>query len=92
MANNRAGKPDRRGNSIDRRNRKVWMLITPKFGGNGTHVNCVHCGKELDYTTVEADRIQPGGSYRRDNVQPACRSCNSSRANDINWKYEGASA
>jgi hypothetical protein len=29
--------------------------------------------------------IVPGGSYRRDNVQPACRGCNASRSNRLDW-------
>jgi len=78
---------DSRGSSASRRARKVWML---NHFGNGLNVNCVHCGKELDYTTVESDRIIPGnlgGSYRRDNVQPACRCCNARRADDMSWTY-----
>lgn len=73
---------EKRGNSTDRRRRKIWMLS--RFG-NGTHCNCVHCATELDYTTVEADRIIPGGSYRRENIQPSCRRCNASRSNKANW-------
>lgn len=68
---------EKRGNSKDRRARKIWMLSPVSgFGGNGTTVPCVFCGHGLGYAEVEADRIIPGGSYRRDNVQPACRPCN----------------
>ena len=73
---------EKRGNCKDRRARKLWMLW--KFG-DGEYAPCVHCGKELNYETIEADRIIPGGSYRRDNVQPGCRQCNSSRSNKIDW-------
>lgn len=73
---------EKRGNNIDRANRKVWLLI--EFG-NGEYVRCVHCGDVLTYDTLEADRIVPGGSYRRDNVQPACRKCNASRSNNPEW-------
>jgi len=76
---------DKRGNSYARRARKMWLLGTPKFGGTGTHVPCVHCGTQLGYDEVEADRIVPGGSYRRDNVQPACRACNLGRSDDASW-------
>lgn len=75
---------EKRGNSHDRRARKIWMLAT---WGDGTKCPCVHCAAILDYTTVEADRIVPGGSYRRDNVQPACRLCNLSRSDDATWSY-----
>lgn len=74
---------DRRGSSGDRRRRKLWMLSPAAgFGGNGTKVPCVFCEAMLDYSTVEADRKIPGGSYRRENVQPACRACNLARSDD----------
>lgn len=79
---------EKRGNSKDRRARKLWMLSpAAPFAGDGTRVRCVHCGDWLTYDTVEADRIVPGGSYRRDNVQPACRSCNLDRSNKSEWSY-----
>jgi 5-methylcytosine-specific restriction endonuclease McrA len=73
---------DRRGSAGDRAKRKLWML---KTWGDGFKCPCVHCKAELDYDTVEADRIVPGGSYRRENVQPACRSCNLDRSNKTEW-------
>ncbi len=75
---------EKRGNSKDRRARKNWMLTT---FGDGIHVLCVHCKETLTYETVEADRIIPGGSYRRDNVQPACRICNLTRSNNSEWSH-----
>lgn len=78
---------DKRGNSAARRARKFWMLAT---WGDGTQAPCVHCQTTLTYETVEADRIQPGGSYRRENVQPACRSCNLDRSDDPTWTYQPA--
>lgn len=54
--------------------------------GDGKTAPCVHCYVVLDYKTVEADRIKPGGSYSRDNIQPSCRRCNSCRSNNINWR------
>jgi hypothetical protein len=90
--NGRAGTEDKRSNSYARRARKVWMLTVEKFGGDGTHVNCVHCSRQLDSKTVEADRIIPGGNYRRDNIQPSCRSCNARRGNDPDWVYTSAAA
>jgi len=73
---------EKRGNSTDRRNRKNWMLRT---WGDGEKCLCVFCAAMLDYDSVEADRIQPGGPYVRSNVQPACRSCNLSRSNNVEW-------
>lgn len=74
---------DKRGSAADRRARKRWLLAT---FGDGTRCRCVHCGGWLSYETVEADRIVPGGSYRRDNIQPACRDCNLDRSDDTTWE------
>jgi hypothetical protein len=86
---------EKRGNSYDRAARRRWLLSPAAghdyghgwiaFDGNGTKVPCIHCEAMLDDSTVEADRIIPGGSYRRDNVQPACRQCNLSRSNNLSW-------
>lgn len=65
---------DKRGKATDRRKRKTWLLA---YYGPA----CVHCGKGLDFQSVEADRIVPGGSYARTNVQPSCRPCNIRRGN-----------
>lgn len=71
---------DKRGSSADRRRRRAWLLET---FGNGVAAPCFwECGREVDETTVEADRIIPGGSYRRDNIVPACRPCNLARSDD----------
>lgn len=80
---------DKRGSAAARRARKVWMLAT---WGDGEKCPCVHCGCELDFATVEADRIVPGGSYRRDNVQPACRGCNLARSDNEGWSYQPTAA
>jgi hypothetical protein len=73
---------DKRGSNADRARRKLWMLET---WGDGVKCPCVHCDAMVDYSTVEADRIVPGGSYRRDNIQPACRMCNLDRSNKTEW-------
>ncbi len=76
----RTGEADLRGNVINRRRRKLWML---KVFGNGKTAPCIHCGKTLNYETITSDRIIPGcrgGSYRRENIQPACKSCNDRRS------------
>jgi hypothetical protein len=84
---------DRRGSNADRRRRKEWLLspeasaeingVLTFFGGDGTSVPCwLGCGTVLTFATVEADRIVPGGSYRRGNIAPACRPCNLARSDD----------
>lgn len=42
---------------------------------------CYRCGRLLVVETVTVDRIVPGcagGTYRRNNIRPACAACNSS--------------
>lgn len=73
---------EKRGNSTDRRRRKMWMLA---HFGTGTSCDCVHCGASLTFATVEADRIAVGGSYCRSNIQPSCRKCNLERSNKTEW-------
>lgn len=70
------GGKDQRGNSTDRRRRKVWLL--KMFGQS-----CWHCGCRLWLETVQADRIIPGGSYRRDNIVASCADCNIARSNNL---------
>jgi 5-methylcytosine-specific restriction endonuclease McrA len=83
-----------RGNSYDRRERKLWLIGAKSsvkygqapFGGDGCHVDCVHCGKPLTIAELTADRILPGsmgGTYRWDNVQPSCLPCNASRGDTV---------
>src|SRR6478736_2840178 len=84
---------DRRGSNGDRAARRRW-LVSPESGrvengewvtfeGDGETVPCWwYCGRILNVYTVEADRIEPGGSYRRDNIVPACRPCNLARSDD----------
>ena len=74
---------DRRGRAADRRRRKTWLLW--KF-----NATCVHCGKGLDFSTIEADRITPGGSYARHNIQASCRPCNVRRGNSPITPYSMA--
>ena len=65
---------DRRGSNADRKARKLWLLQT--FGDGETCKCALGCDTMLTFMTVEADRKIPGGSYRRENIQPACRPCN----------------
>jgi 5-methylcytosine-specific restriction endonuclease McrA len=69
----------------------MWLMAM--FGGQ-----CVHCQRTLqdvnpdrdDY--VVADRIIPGGSYRRSNIQASCAPCNAARGDDMSWTYEDGHA
>jgi hypothetical protein len=68
-----------RGNSTDRRHRKLRMA---RDWGDGERAPCVYCGAWLPIDRIEADRIYPGragGSYRYENVIPADRVCNARR-------------
>lgn len=47
--------------------------------GDGEKVACVWCDAMLDVFTVQADRLDPDGTYRWDNIVPACGPCNRSR-------------
>ena len=73
---------DSRGSAAQRRNSKQWILDT---FGDGIHCPCIHCQQELDFTTLERDRIIPGGPYARWNLQPSDRHCNASRSNRLDW-------
>lgn len=77
---------DARGNSRDRAARRAWILSPAAgFGGNGATVPCVHCHKIVTADLMHVDRIVPGGTYRRNNIQPSCAKCNHDRCNNPNW-------
>lgn len=76
---------DKRGNNKDRRARKLWMLRSHDLDLPPWHCRCTHCGCVLSFDTVQADRIAPGGSYRRENIQPADAECNRLRGSDTTW-------
>lgn len=68
-----------RGSAEDRRRRKQWLL-------NNGFKRCHYCLLILTLETMTIDRIIPGcqgGTYRRDNIRPACLSCNSSEGGGI---------
>lgn len=78
---------DKRGNSKDRAARKIWMLATFEPLSDPNKAHCVHCKSLVGYDDVQADRIEPGGSYARHNVQPSCAPCNLARSNNTDWVY-----
>jgi hypothetical protein len=70
-----------RGSTRDRRARKVWLLSAAAgFGGDGETVPCYRCTTPCTIETLTADRRLAGvlgGTYRRENLRPACLRCNS---------------
>lgn len=75
---------DSRGSSYARRARKHALLA---LFGNGERCTCAHCGRELTYSTLEQDRIEPGGRYVLANLQPSCGPCNKRRSNNPSWRF-----
>lgn len=74
---------DQRGSARNRRDRKRWLL---REFGDGEKCPCVHCGAELDFATVTADRIVPGaqgGRYVHDNIRPSCAPCANRQGADM---------
>lgn len=80
----RCGEPDRRPNAAGRRRLRQRLLDAY---GDGEKVECSwqfeDCTGPLTIATMELDRIttgQDGGTYRFDNIVPACGPCNRARA------------
>lgn len=69
-----------RGNTKDREARRAYLLrVYESSEGPGT-CRCYRCGKLLYAHHITVDRIIPGargGTYRRNNIRPACAECNS---------------
>ncbi len=71
-----------RGNAKDRLARRLWLVATyaADVALDGHQAcRCYRCGKLLRVETVTVDRIVPGcrgGTYRRNNIRPACSRCN----------------
>lgn len=71
---------ERRGNARDRAARRRWLLehfdpdLGPTVARCALHLSDT-CHQYVDDTTLTVDRIEPGGTYRRGNIQPACRPC-----------------
>jgi len=74
-----------KGNSVDRRRRREFLLN--EFG-DGHTCPCVYCGRRLTDSTLTQDKIytsHEGGRYRHDNLVPACEGCNKARG-DTHWE------
>lgn len=72
---------ERRGNSRDRARRRAWLLdaYADDDLAPGT-VRCqlgvsTFCLGTVTAETLTVDRVDPGGTYARYNIQPACRPC-----------------
>jgi len=66
---------NQRGSAEDRRRRTAWLFVT--FGVDGV-VTCTFCAVPMLPEDCTTDRIVPGcqgGTYRRDNIRPACKPC-----------------
>jgi hypothetical protein len=69
------GHVNARGNSHDRKARKIWML---GHFGDGIEAQCWECGATVTIDTMVADRIIPGkdgGRYVHNNIRPQCPLC-----------------
>lgn len=69
-----------RGNSADRAARRRYLVAAYESDAGPGTCRCYRCGELLTIATVTVDRIVPGcrgGSYRRENIRPACATCNS---------------
>lgn len=77
------GNGNARGSTKSRRVRKAWLVETYRADVdlNGEPAcRCFRCGKLLTKATVTIDRVLcgiNGGTYRRENIRPACGRCNS---------------
>lgn len=59
------------------------------FGHGQPACRCYRCGRLLTIDTVTVDRIIPGcrgGTYRRENIRPACGPCNSETGGKVRRK------
>lgn len=69
-----------RGSSRDRNRRREWLVAAWQSDLGPGICRCYRCGIGLTVDTVTVDRVIPGcrgGRYTRDNIRPACASCNS---------------
>lgn len=57
----------------------ITQIVVP-IGEGSAACRCFRCGLLLTVDTITVDRIIPGckgGTYRRNNIRPACGHCNS---------------
>jgi 5-methylcytosine-specific restriction endonuclease McrA len=79
-----------RGSSADRAARRAFLLTSYAANVKVDDLptcRCYRCGILLTEATITVDRIVPGclgGTYRRNNIRPACAPCNSSTGGALN--------
>lgn len=72
---------DRRGSNLNRAARRKWLLenFDPDLGPEVARCHLFGlsdaCLGTVTAATLTVDRIEPGGSYRHDNIRPACTPC-----------------
>lgn len=71
---------EKRGNSRDRARRRRWLLESFDTDLGPDLARCHlelsdRCRGTVDRHTLSVDRIEPGGSYAHENIQPACTPC-----------------
>lgn len=72
---------EKRGNNRDRARRRAYLLaeFDPDLGPDRARCHLFGlsdaCLGIVDANTLTVDRIEPGGSYCRDNIRPACKPC-----------------
>jgi hypothetical protein len=88
------GKPEKRGNNVDRARRRAWLW--DRFSSpSGKTILCFHCGKRIRSKECRPNKRgrllsgfvvdrsplcgHDGGTYRRDNIVPSCVRCNAKR-------------
>jgi hypothetical protein len=87
---------ERRGNNRDRARRRQWLLETfdPDLGPDKARCHLFGlsdaCLGTVDARSLTVDRIEPGGSYCRDNIRPACAPCQSVQGALITWEARRA--
>ena len=68
----------------------VGSITVDTYVGSWTRAcRCYRCGALLTENTVTVDRIVPGcqgGTYRRNNIRPACSKCNSETGGRLSGK------
>lgn len=78
-----------RGSAADRRARLAWMFR--EFGNDGI-VTCTFCAVPMLPEDATVDRIVPkckGGTYRRDNIRPACKPCQDEQGGHLSAYVRG---
>lgn len=83
---------DKRGSNRNRAARRAWLLaeFDPDLGPELARCHLFGlsdaCPGYVDAQTLTVDRIEPGGSYRHDNIRPACTPCQNKQGALISYE------